>query len=107
MVAVFEELLPRLSLLGDSMGFVVAEMSDRKALFRYLRELHERSQGMPAGWKGVQGADGWWERHVSTGQDDAGRIYARKGAADARWSVLISHKGDQSRDIDRLRRLKD
>ena len=34
-----------------------------------------------------------------SGQDDAGRVYARLGESDRIWMVLVSHKSEQSRDI--------
>jgi hypothetical protein len=46
----------------------------------------------------------WWERHLSDGQDDAGRIYVRFSSTDRVWDVLISHKSGQTRDISWLSR---
>ncbi len=96
---VLETFLPRLRLLRDSLDVIAAEFGNRGALYRGLGELHTGAEGMPANWKRIKGVDGCWERHVSNGQDDAGRIYARRAPADRTWGVLVSHKGQQSRDI--------
>ena len=72
---------------------------DRRALYRGLAELHVVNGRLPATWKKLKGLNAWWERHMSNGQDDAGRVYARLRDSDRIWNVLISHKGEQSRDI--------
>ncbi len=102
---VLDVLLPRITLLGDSLLFTATELSDRRPLFRALAELQAQATGMPPGWKKVRGATGWWERHLSTGQDDSGRIYARLNRHGSAWLVLVSGKADQSRDLARLDRL--
>lgn len=104
-VNVVDVLLPRITLLGDSLLFATTELSDRRALFRALAELQAGATGMPPGWKKIRGASGWWERHLSTGHDDSGRIYARLSRHGSAWLVLVSGKADQSRDLARLDRL--
>ena len=99
---VLASLLPRIDLQKDTLVFVSSELSDRTSLYRALAELNLGQERMPIRWKKVQGATGWWERHVSSGHDDAGRIYARLDTSTRRWQVLVSHKGDQSRDINWL-----
>jgi len=99
---VLASLLPRIDLQKDTLVFVSSELSDRTSLYRALAELNLGQERMPIRWKKVQGATGWWERHVSSGHDDAGRIYARLDSSTRRWQVLVSHKGDQSRDINWL-----
>ena len=94
---VLATLLPKLQLLRDSATVVAVEFAGRRALWRALGELHTSAMP-PAGWKKIHAADGWWERHVSNGQDDAGRVYARRGDGGG-WGVLVSHKGDQPRDL--------
>ena len=96
---VLASLLPRIDLRRDTLVFVSSELSDRTSLYRALAELNFGQERMPTAWKKVQGATGWWERH---GHDDAGRIYARLDSSTRRWEVLVSHKGDQSRDINWL-----
>jgi hypothetical protein len=100
--SVIKALLPRIELIHDTMTFVTMEMQTRSHLYRALSELNTTREGMPSSWKKLQGIQKWWERHVSTGQDDAGRIYARLDQMTNHWLVLVSHKGDQSRDIDWL-----
>jgi hypothetical protein len=92
-------LLSRIEFIRDSLIFVSSELSDRGPLYRVLAELNFGQDRMPPAWKKVQGATGWWERHVSSGHDDAGRIYARLDPSTRRWQALVSHKGDQPRDI--------
>lgn len=103
---VVTSLLPRIDLQRDTLVFVSSELSDRSSLYRALAELNFGQDRMPPAWKKVQGATGWWERHFSSGHDDAGRVYARLNSSTRRWQVLVSHKGDQSRDINWLVRQK-
>jgi hypothetical protein len=102
--AVLETLLPRIELLRDSLAVAAAEYDSRKSLYRALAELSEVEGRMPANWKAVKSAAGWWERHVSNGQDATGRVYAQQSASERRWYVLISDKGEQPRDMEWLRR---
>jgi hypothetical protein len=92
-------LLPRTNLLRDSLTVVATEFANRRALYRALAELQGHYDRLPSSWKKLQGLDSWWERHVSNGQDDAGRAYARRIASEQKWDVLISHKGEQIRDL--------
>lgn len=101
---VVTSLLSRIEFIRDSLVFASSELSDRGPLYRALAELNFGQDRMPPAWKKVQGATGWWERHVSSGHDDAGRIYARLDPSTRRWQALVSHKGDQPRDIHWLAR---
>lgn len=101
--AVFAGLLPRIRLLRSSLDVVAVEFSDRRFLYGALAELADGTSGAPPNWKKVKGADRWWERHISNGQDDTGRIYARLDAEGRDWEVLVSHKSEQPRDIIWLR----
>jgi hypothetical protein len=96
---VLETLLPGMRLMRDSLIVIAAEFSNRRALYRSLAELQIVSGRLSTTWKKLRGFDAWWERHISDGQNDAGRIYARLGDSDQVWDVLISHKSEQSRDI--------
>ncbi|WP_315734067.1 MULTISPECIES: hypothetical protein [unclassified Bradyrhizobium] len=96
---VFEILLPDVRLIRDSLIVIAAEFSNRRALYRGLAELRNVSGRLPPTWKKLKGLGEWWERHMSDGQDDAGRVYARLSNTERIWDVLISHKGDQVRDI--------
>lgn len=96
--------LPRVHLLRDGLTVISAEFRERGSLYRAISELQPPPARLSSSWKKLQGADGWWERHVSTGEDDSGRVYARWEVSDQRWAVLVSHKGDQTRDIGWLRR---
>jgi len=101
---VLESLLPRVRLLRDSIVVASGEFRDRASFYHALRELAESAARPPPSWTKLRGTEGWWERHVSTGEDDAGRLYAR-ALAGGGWEALLSHKGEQDRDIAWLRRL--
>lgn len=97
-------LLPTVNLLRDSLTVAASEYASRKALYRSLSELAGVAGRLPPNWKSVQGASGWWERHVSDGQANTGRLYALYVAEARRWDVLISDKAEQPRDMTWLRR---
>src|SRR6266849_7423158 len=101
---VLEALLPELRLVRDSLIVIAAEFSNRRALYRGLVELRSVNGRLPPTWKKLKGLDDWWERHMSDGQDDAGRVYARLANPERVWDVLISHKSEQARDIGWLAR---
>jgi hypothetical protein len=90
---------PRIKLIRNSIDVIVFEFSSRKGIYRCLQALQSSNQGIPVSWKVLKGIDGWIECHVSNGQDDAGRAYARVNRVDRSWDVLVSHKSDQLRDI--------
>jgi hypothetical protein len=88
-------LRPDLRFLRESVTVLTGEFADRRGLYRALTELGSDMLGRA--WKKLRGAPGWWERHVSNGQDDSGRLYVRR--AEGHWEVLVSHKSQQARDI--------
>ncbi|HEY4251092.1 MAG TPA: hypothetical protein VGM87_07820 [Roseomonas sp.] len=94
---------PDIAFLRDSLLVAIGEFRSRTVFYRALQEL-PIDGGRPQGWKLLRGADRWWERHVSTGQDDSGRAYARFDVAARHWSLLLGWKVEQTRDIDWLRR---
>ncbi len=96
---VFATLIPEVRLMRDSLIVIAAEFSNRRPLYRSLAELRTANGRFPPPWKKLKGLDDWWERHMSDGQDDAGRVYARLGPSERVWDVLISHKSEQPRDI--------
>lgn len=103
--AVLAALLQRIRLVRDSLTVVASEFLDRRDLYRTLRELDRCQTGLPERWKTVQGVDGWIEKSkVGNGQDSQGRVYARLDRMDHTWAVLVSHKGEQDRDIAWLKR---
>lgn len=54
---------------------MLSEQEDnRRALYRGLAELQIVNGRLPPTWKKLKGLDAWWERHMSDGQDDAGRV---------------------------------
>ncbi len=90
-------LLPNIIMLRDSFKVITVEFAKRGMVWRALGEL-AGAKAIPRDWKKIRGADGWWERHLSDGRDDSGRIYARRSMASS-WEVLISHKTEQVRDV--------
>ncbi len=101
---VFDALLPQVRLLRDSLLVATVEYRDRGALYRALAQLEPGMPRLPGKWKKLQGLDSWWERHVSNGASDAGRLYARLETQTRVFEVLASHKGEQARDINWLQR---
>ena len=101
---VLNSLLPNLNLLRSSLTVAASEYASRKALYRSLAELASVDGRLPPNWKSVQGAAGWWERHVSDGQANTGRLYALYVGEAQRWDVLISDKAEQPRDMAWLRK---
>lgn len=100
---VLKALRPDIILMRDSLQVAVGEFHSRGAFYRLLQELPSAG-GRPDGWKALRGAERWWERHISTGQDDSGRAYARFDAESRKWEVLLGWKSEQQRDIEWLRR---
>lgn len=100
-------LVPHIEFLRDSLECLTVEFSDVEAVCRALLDLGQASRGMPPQWKALQGVSGWIEKsRVANGTDSQGRVYARLVDGPAgRWQVLISHKSEQSRDVEWLRRL--
>ncbi|MCX7931789.1 MAG: hypothetical protein N2588_04475, partial [Rhodovarius sp.] len=103
LATVLAELLPGLRFLRDSLTVASAEFKDRSGLYRAFRELQEMREAWPPAWKKLKGLDRWWERHVSTGVDDSGRIYACALPRRGGWEVLVSYKNEQDKDIAWLR----
>jgi hypothetical protein len=95
-------LRPDVRLARDSWNVVAAEFRDRAPFWRAVNDL-PRDGGRPEGWKQFRSAERWWERHLSTGQDDTGRAYARFDASQRVWELLISWKADQPQDTVWLR----
>jgi len=93
-------LRPDLRFLRDSLTVLAGEFAHRGGLYRAVQELG--SDALGRAWKKMYAAPGWWERHVSNGQDDSGRLYVRR--AEGRWEVLVSHKSQQARDLGWLAR---
>lgn len=98
-----KHLAPSIELLRDSLVGAAAEFRDRAGLYRAMAELAQGAARLPPSWKKLKGVPGWWERHVSNGEDDSGRCYARFVGGSAGWEVLLSHKAEQDRDIAWLR----
>jgi hypothetical protein len=97
---VIAALFPRLRFLRDGLLTVSMEFRDRRAFYRAIKSIDvDRFPADSPSWKKVQGLDHWWERHVSDGTGDAGRLYARRMRAEGYVEVLASVKGEQTRDL--------
>lgn len=95
MRSIFSALFPHIELLRASMERLAIEATDRRAFYSALLELDEPRLG--SNWKKLRGLEGWFERHVSDGRSDAGRIYARHH--ENGWQILFGHKSEQPNDI--------
>ena len=91
-------LRPDVELLRDSLTVAVGEFESRTGFYRSIKELPVEG-GRPEGWKRVQTAERWWERHVSNGRGNTGRAYARFDTRTRRWGFLLGWKSEQVRDI--------
>lgn len=100
--AIVDTLLPRITLLWNSLRFIAVELQDRSTIWQILATIERSDRGRLPGWKDLQGHTGWWERHFSNGQDNQGRIYARLNHETRRWMVLVSHKQEQKSDLRRI-----
>lgn len=98
LASVLERFRPDIDLIRHSLRVAVGEFGERSGFYRALADLPV-SGARPDGWKKLRGADRWWERHVSNGQDDTGRAYARFDTARKKWMVLLGWKKEQTRDI--------
>ena len=58
---VFATLIPEVRLMRDSLIVVVAEFSNRRALYRGLVELRTVNGRLPPTWKKLKGLDDWWQ----------------------------------------------
>lgn len=99
---VIEVLLPHVHLLRDSLLVIAVEYRDRKALYRALAQLDPSLGRPPSTWKKLAGLE-YWERHISDGASDAGRVYSWLDTRARMFRVLVSRKGEQTRDIAWLR----
>ncbi len=97
---VIATLLPGIHLLRDSLDVIERELESPVPVLRELRQLCWE----PSAVRGerVQNAAEWREKHFATGQKNDGRLYFRH--EDGAWSVLVSFKQYQERDIEYLRR---
>lgn len=96
---------PRVRLLRDGELTLTLEYRDRAGVYGALAQINpDKFPADAASWKKLQGLDGWWERHVSDGTSDAGRLYARRASEDRMIELLASTKREQLRDIAWLRR---
>lgn len=99
---VFSHLLPHVQLLRDTLEVISYEFRDRGPLYRALSQLNPKTGTFPQKWKKLQGVDAW-ERHISDGLSDAGRVYAQFDGEQRRFEVLVSYKSDQTQDLNWLR----
>ena len=104
---VLEILLPKVRPIRDTLDVLATEFRDRRSVYRIFRQLASAESGRPSEgkWKTVANLHGdWIESHVANGNDDSGRLYARLDPSERSWAVLLSHKGQQTRDLAWLRK---
>lgn len=99
---VFSHLLPDVEPLRDTLDVICYEFRDRGPLYRALSQLDPKTGTFPHRWKKLEGVDAW-ERHIADGLSDAGRVYAQFDGERRRFEVLVSHKGEQTKDLSWLR----
>jgi hypothetical protein len=101
--AVLTATRPDVTLLRDSWQVLAGEFRSRDGFWRAVGELPPDGS-RPHGWKSFRSAERWWERHVSNGEDDTGRAYARFDTGTRSWRVLLGWKAAQDRDSAWLKR---
>lgn len=98
----FGGLAQNLNFIGGSFSFMAEDVLEPKALAHLLGRLNEhRIEMLPS--KKVNAAEGWWECHFSTGQNDDGRLYFRH-IGNKQFEVLVSDKAAQGRDFSWLKK---
>jgi hypothetical protein len=103
---VMQSLLPRLILLPESLGYVFRGIKERRFIFDLLCKLNQDHRLIDhKTTKSVETADGWMERHFSTGQGNEGRLYYSKPDAAGRRYVLVAPKSEQKQSIRKLQKL--
>jgi len=100
-IELIEALLPNIDFLRDSRDVLRDRLKSRRSALMVLRDLSIRP-GVIKGTR-VQAAEGWLERHFTTGDGPNGRIYYRYSGE--RCSVVVSYKVDQAADIRYLQTL--
>jgi hypothetical protein len=103
MLEVLSAALPSVREVRGSLRTALSELIDPLPLIRLLQEVVYETYPVRHKPTLFRGADGWWEHRFRTGEDDQGRLYFRR-RADA-VDVLVSHKRDQNRDEQYLRKL--
>ncbi|MGI6082592.1 MAG: hypothetical protein ACOYEP_06965 [Limnochordia bacterium] len=92
--------LPNIEFLNGSLDFIGRELPDPRRCLNELYRIHAADSHTLRS-KRVESTRTWLERRFSTGQDDSGRIYYRR-VQGGTVEVLVSEKGSQNRDIQRL-----
>jgi hypothetical protein len=105
---IFQVLLPNLIFERGSIAFIVNQVQDYRGILRKLGTLSIDPADFGAiGSKRVQTAKRNWLEisHVSIGSSDCGRIYYSKSDKTGQYHLLVSHKDEQKRDIEKLKKL--
>lgn len=97
--AYINALLPSVRMMWDSEETLQIEYADPMPALGILGRIAAEVEKLDP----VAAAEGWFEARCSTGNKHDGRIYFTKRLADGTRRVLISHKQEQERDIDRLK----
>jgi hypothetical protein len=97
---VIECLLPTVVWRDGCLDVLIHEYRDWRSALEQVYRICNDPQNVPRRKK-VQSTRNWWELHVSTGEDDDGRLYYRWDTPDVH--VLLSYKRYQKSDIAKLR----
>jgi hypothetical protein len=93
-------LLPDVVWCDGSLDVLIHEYRDWRVALEQVYHICHDPQNVPR-TKRVRSTRNWWELHVSTGEDDDGRLYYLWDAP--RLHVLLSYKKYQKSDIAKLR----
>jgi regulator of replication initiation timing len=95
--AFLKALMPNATFMRDSFD-IMKRLADPRPVLERIGQIVVQKQN---GDQRVRSAEGWWEMHFNTGQDDNGRIYYR--ISPDRYEILVSFKGSQKQDFVYLR----
>ncbi len=102
-VEVMQALLPKVVIFPESLGYIFRGIQDRRPILELLVRLNQDCESIRhKTTKPVETADGWMERHFSTGQGDEGRLYYSKPDQVGKRYVLIAPKNEQKHSVRKL-----
>lgn len=94
-------LYPKVVFLNPSFDVLKREVLDFSNAIEKIKKIVEdiNFKGKP-----IKTTKNWFDTHFSTGERNDGRIYFRKTKEEI--TILVSFKGEQTRDIKRLLKYK-
>lgn len=102
-VKMLKHLLPEVELVKDSLHFLYHDIEDCSHVLRVLYLL-QKGDVNTLRIKAFKSAPGWLEidKNISNGRSDDVRVYYRKKPSGGPFQVLVSRKGFQDQDKERL-----